>query len=189
MPVKVKWNEFVGPCESPIWAETVAEQTCIHVDKIKAVAKELGLPPHYHRVSVPGKTWCKKYLRVFYPSEVALIRLVVKPEFGAEVDLPDWLWGARRPQGATLGPGGISGGDARTIGTTIYPEESGAFGGRHDGDREVHGEDYGHDDAAGPSGAVGSLEGAGRHSGDQSPTGPSSGDDCPQSGTPQLDVS
>lgn len=186
--MKVYWNEFVGATESPVWADAVAQQICINVIKIKKVAKELGLPAHYHRVPIPGKPWCKKRLRVFYPSEIALIRAVCKPEFATEVDLPDWLWGARRPTHQAARGGRVSRGDAGAGGQAVDAEEAGTVGSDGDAYRGEGRGDYGHEGGAGPQGAVSSSTSLGRRTWRKSPASPTVGDSGAQAGVAELDV-
>ena len=125
-------NDLIGPTEPPVSFNDTAAKLGVSDDTLRRRAKELGLPPHYHRVSVPGKPWCLKRVRTLYPTEILLLRVTIKPEFATQVTVPDWLWGGRS-QGEVVGAGGVQRACARGDHAPVYGEE-GCPPGRQEGE-------------------------------------------------------
>ena len=123
--MRVRLNNLIGATEPPVSFNDTAQKLGVSDDTLRRRAKELGLPPHYHRVSVPGKPWCLKRVRTLYPTEILLLRVTIKPEFATEIQVPDWLWGGR-PESEAAGVGGVQRAHAGGDHEAVYGQEGGA---------------------------------------------------------------
>ena len=131
--MEVELNRLVGVGERSYWLNEVAAYLDATPEAVRKACAELGLPPHYRRQPVKGKPWCKKYIRVLYPTEILLIRVQIKPEFSTLITVPDWLWRERgRPAPSTFGTRWVQRRGVRKAGEAVGGEEAPV----HEGDEE-----------------------------------------------------
>lgn len=111
--MKVRLNEWIGPCEHPILYRLAAQSLGITHDTLKVWGDKLGFPAHYRNIPFTDRPWLHYRVRVIFPSELLVLRVRKYPEFDTVVEIPDGLYGrGGLAPGAVAHRGGLHGGEA-----------------------------------------------------------------------------